>query len=252
MENTASVWEDPHCPFRVEWDPGKLNQMRKAVVDAFYALPRGGIEIGGLLLGRFEGKVIHIENFAPMECEHLTGPSFVLSPKDQAALERQLASLDGQVVGWFHSHTRSDLHFSPLDVEIHNRFFPKAAHIAMVVRPVNSQAPKANYFFRGPRAEIISGKNPFVVEPTKGKLAPEEDPIENSITGVSDETLETPAPVPGPNPAAVPVQRELVPPVFLQEPGPVKPRDFLWLALGFIVFVLGAAAYFTRASWIPR
>ena len=168
MENTASVWEDPQCPFRVEWEPDELNRIRMTVMDAFYALPRGGIEVGGVLLGKVEGKVMRIESFAPMECEHLTGPSFVLSPKDEAALEMQLTGLDGQVLGWFHSHTRSELHFSPRDVEVHNRFFPKASHIGMVLRPANSQPPQANYFFRGPRAEIIGGKTAFRGETSRG------------------------------------------------------------------------------------
>ena len=192
MESPVSVWEDPQCPFRVEWAPEKLNQMRIAVVDAFYAFPRGGIEVGGVLLGHVEGKVMRIDDFVAMECEHLTGPSFVLSPKDEAALQAQLAKLDQRIVGWFHSHTRSELHFSAPDTEIHNRFFPKSFQIAMVVRPANSQPPQANYFFRGPRGQMIGGANSFIVEPIKANPRGAAVPATRTVPIV---TIPAPAPL---------------------------------------------------------
>ena len=48
------AWNAPECPFAVAYQPQVLDDIRLAVVDAFFSLPRGGAEIGGLLLGRHE------------------------------------------------------------------------------------------------------------------------------------------------------------------------------------------------------
>ena len=53
-ENALLSWSAPQCPFPIEYSPRMLDDIRLAVVDAFFSLPRGGAEIGGVLLGRWE------------------------------------------------------------------------------------------------------------------------------------------------------------------------------------------------------
>src|SRR5438874_2741776 len=113
------TWQVPECPLLIEYSPDILSDIRVAVVDAFFSLPRGGAEIGGVLFGSHDAHAVRITAFQPMECEHAMGPTFVLSEKDRAHLGAQLREsrqdpvLRGlEIVGWYHSHTRSDIFLS--------------------------------------------------------------------------------------------------------------------------------------------
>ncbi len=120
----------PECPFTIESSARVLDDIRLAVMDAFFSLPRGGAEIGGILLGTFENARLVITGYAALDCEHAYGPSFTLSPPDEARLEELLqpthANLDGGIrpVGWYHSHTRSEIFLSDADLKIHQTIFP--------------------------------------------------------------------------------------------------------------------------------
>src|SRR5437764_9823814 len=111
-ESSLIPWSTPECPYTIAYSPRVLDDIRLAVVDAFFSLPRGGVEIGGILLGRKEERQVTVTGYAPLECEHAFGPSFTLSANDHAKLASLTAAArrgaDGdQVVGWYHSHTRS-------------------------------------------------------------------------------------------------------------------------------------------------
>src|SRR5436305_1687782 len=92
-ENSLISWGVPECPFAVEYSARVLDDVRLAVVDAFFSLPRGGVEIGGILLGRWESGRLLITAYAAFDCEHATGPSFVLSARDEARLAELLAGV---------------------------------------------------------------------------------------------------------------------------------------------------------------
>ncbi len=286
----SASWEDPQCAFRIEWEAHKLDQVRIAVVDALYAVPRGGIEIGGVLLGQFNGKLLSIEDWAPMECEHLTGPSFVLSAKDHAALKSQIEMLGTKVVGWFHSHTRSEIHFSPLDLLLHHEFFPGQSQVAMVLRPANMQPVLANYFFPGPDGSMLRGASDFTLETTRGEskarsrsgaviaaAMPKPAPAVLPKPVLPSAVRATPANpqpfVPGPGVLAAAAPREkpkpveppkaspVAPPVPMNFPEPPRPArheepeetsHFVRYAAWLAILVLAVSAYLTRESWVPK
>ena len=50
--NGMTRWTAAECPFTIEYSTRVLDDVRLAVMDAFFSLPRGGAEIGGILLGR--------------------------------------------------------------------------------------------------------------------------------------------------------------------------------------------------------
>src|SRR5689334_15702897 len=108
-DSRLAQWTAPGCPFRIEYSIAVLDDIRLAVMDAFFSLPRGGVEIGGLLLGDYRDGRVSIRNSALLECEHALGPSFTLSPADETRLEQQLAGFRQdsarKLVGWYHSHT---------------------------------------------------------------------------------------------------------------------------------------------------
>lgn len=151
-DNGALVnWTIPQCPFLIEYSRKALDDIRLAVVDAFFSLPRGGAEIGGLLLGRFEAQRLLILDYVPLECEHAFGPAFTLSPMDQTRLGEMLRQTypgGMRPVGWYHSHTRSEISLCEADLDIHNRYFPEPWQVALVLRPSTLQPTQAGFFFR--------------------------------------------------------------------------------------------------------
>ena len=175
QDKTASPWcgwSVPQCPFLIAYSREALDDIRLAVLDAFFSVPRGGAEIGGILLGRFEDGRVMIYAQELLECEHLTGPSFTLSPKDQSALAASLAAAcraphGMRPVGWWHSHTRSEIFLSEGDLTIHNQYFPEPWQVALVLKPHSFQPVRAGFFFRGPdggiHAEASFGE--FALEP---------------------------------------------------------------------------------------
>src|SRR3954462_6908221 len=90
------VWGVPECPFLIEYSARVLDDIRLAVVDAFFSLPRGGAEIGGILLGRWDDGRLSITEYAALDCEHATGPSFTLSARDAIRLSELLARVPSE------------------------------------------------------------------------------------------------------------------------------------------------------------
>jgi proteasome lid subunit RPN8/RPN11 len=145
-------WSEPQCPFTIEYSARTLDDIRLAVMDAFFSLPRGGAEIGGILLGTFDGNRLSIHEHAALDCEHAFGPSFTISRNDEARLRELLANAPAehaglQVVGWYHSHTRSGIFFSDADLEIHKRFFPEPWQVAVVMKPHTFETARIGFFF---------------------------------------------------------------------------------------------------------
>src|ERR1041384_4109226 len=170
-DTRIAQWTTPECPFTIEYDVELLDDIRLSVVDAFFSMPRGGVEIGGILLGRHEHGRVSILNSAPLECEHATGPSFPLSERDLSKLEQQLADL-GQnrnlrPIGWYRSLTRSGIFLSDADLEICRRFFGEPWQVALVIKPHDLEPVRAGFFFRDARGEIHASDSylEFVLDP---------------------------------------------------------------------------------------
>jgi proteasome lid subunit RPN8/RPN11 len=155
-----AIWQTPLCPFTIDFDAEKLDEVRIAVIDGFYAVPHGGVEIGGVLYGTRSNDRVRIEDFRRIETEYLTGPSFHLSDNDRDGLRKLLSeeppggNAKLEVVGWFHSHTRSGIQLSPKDLDLYEEFFPRPWQVAMLLRPENLGPVKAGYFFRDPEGNI--------------------------------------------------------------------------------------------------
>lgn len=153
FEDAARSWRAQECPYIIEYSTRVLDDIGRAVVEAFFSVPRGGAEIGGILLGRFSGGEISIQDYQALDCEHAMGPSFTLSQRDQAQLARMVAAAAGhgkglRVVGWYHSHTRSDIFLSQADQEIHKGFFPEPWQVALVLKPHTFEPLRCGFFFR--------------------------------------------------------------------------------------------------------
>ena len=112
-ENGPGAWSVPQCPFTIEYSMRVLDDIRLAVMDAFFSLPRGGAEIGGVLIGKHVNGRVTVTDYVALDCEHAMGPSFTLSQRDEGKLGDLLAEVQkgatGVPVGWYHSHTRSEI-----------------------------------------------------------------------------------------------------------------------------------------------
>ena len=51
INGDMECWQAPQSPFQILYSRPVLEQIRLAVVYAYYLVPRGGVEIGGVLLG---------------------------------------------------------------------------------------------------------------------------------------------------------------------------------------------------------
>jgi len=148
-------WGPPECPFTIEYRRGLMQELRAAVAYGQQAFTRGGMEVGGVLFGNRTAEGLSIRMWRPIGCEHARGPAFVLSERDRTELRNFLASAPAlpdlaevEAVGWFLSHTRSDLSLRESDLALYNEFFPSVTDVALVLRPGRHNAARAGFFFR--------------------------------------------------------------------------------------------------------
>jgi proteasome lid subunit RPN8/RPN11 len=167
-------WRPPQFPFQILYSRLIVEQIRLAVADAYFLVPRGGLEIGGVLLGKHRDRQVQVLEHEPLECEHAFGPSFLLSPRDQQRLKDLLVKVRHrssglEPVGWYHSHTRSEICLTESDLDLHNRLFPEMWQVALVLRPATSQPTRAGFFFREPGGSIRASASyqEFKLEPLR-------------------------------------------------------------------------------------
>jgi proteasome lid subunit RPN8/RPN11 len=178
-DSAIRTWSAPHCPYTVEYSARVLDDIRLAVVDAFFSLPKGGAEIGGILLGKYADHKVSVLDHHALDCEHAMGPSFMLSPKDIESLTQLIEKANSSgvglsVVGWYHSHTRSDIFLSQADQEIHQRFFPEPWQTALVIKPHTFEPARGGFFFREADGSIKGEASPmeFLMEPLAVRQLP--------------------------------------------------------------------------------
>ena len=154
-------WVVPESPVDVEYSLVVIDEIRQVVADGFQRLQRGGIEVGGVLYGTREDRMVKVTAMREIACEHARGPTFHLSDNDRAALTAQLARdkedsrLQGlQVVGWFLSHTRSDVTLQQSDLDTYNGFFTEPWQVTMVVHPGRTGTMRAGFFVREPDGSV--------------------------------------------------------------------------------------------------
>jgi proteasome lid subunit RPN8/RPN11 len=274
--NASGTWKAPQCPFTIEYSLRALDDIRLAVVDAFFSLPRGGAEIGGILLGQRLKRRLVIGDYVALDCEHAFGPSFALSPRDQDKLAELLAAAeqnpDGlKPVGWYHSHTRTEILLSEADQDLHQRYFPEPWQVALVLRPHTFRPTRGGFFFRETDGSIHATASyqefalaPLPVRPVPAGVAPAPESAPSArlrrapgpqgpvITVAAEEASQEPAPPAVPasetserQPADVPLPSFLAPPAG---------RKSLWLVLTVLTITLGlaAAGYLTQRLWLPR
>jgi proteasome lid subunit RPN8/RPN11 len=245
-------WQTPLCPFAIGFTADKLDEIRIAVVEGFYTVPRGGIEIGGVLYGkRLEGLLL-ITDYRKIETEYLTGPSFSLSENDEEGLKKLLMEAkfdDPQIapVGWFHSHTRSGIHLSEKDLKLFHEFFPEPWQVALVLKPDSLGPVRGGYFFRDREGAVKADASAleFTVAPYFGEKRPvEERPVDSVPVEIPVEPVPAAEPVVQEPAAALASTRTVAPPRFqtLGHGTSIEKRT-LWALLAAALAVSAVAGY---------
>ncbi len=177
-------WKPEGHSLRVEFAMPVMEEICALSVDGMFRFRHGGVEVGGVLFGEADQEVVRVLGFRPLECEHAFGPRFVLSERDRARLRELLyapkteADLAGlEPVGWYHSHTRSEVALSPRDLEVYDSYFPQRWQVALVLRPEHYEEVRAGFFFReadgGIRVE--SSYAEFSIRPNRGRMRAAEE-----------------------------------------------------------------------------
>jgi TonB family protein len=151
------VWSVQQRPVSVHLSLSAVNALDVHVRNAMGTLPRRGLEVGGLLLGRVKNPnpgqyIVSVERFQPVEIEHLRGPSYILSAGDRDQLRQQLRKLerskDGlSVVGFYRSHTRPGLYLDEYDFDLLKSYFAHPSSVALLIRPAPDRPATAGFFF---------------------------------------------------------------------------------------------------------
>jgi TonB family protein len=140
-DQTLCQWTEGPRKFAIHLAPGVIGSLGAESKMAFKRVPRRGLEIGGILLGRkeTEGEIttFSIEGFQPIESEHRTGPSYLLSESDYVLLQAALAKNSAACIGLYRSHTRSDRpRLQEADTELFEKCFEAGDALYLVLGPV--------------------------------------------------------------------------------------------------------------------
>ncbi|MGI9074614.1 MAG: hypothetical protein ACR2JB_25605 [Bryobacteraceae bacterium] len=143
------------APVKVHVVPGLLEKIAELVLEGYVATSHGGLEIGGLLFGHRNSGFITVEDFRPLACDHSLGPRFILSDTDERNLRELLCSpaIDPKLqglctVGWYCSHTRSDLLLLDRELLLHDTYFPGSDDFVTVFKPRDLRSVTAGIFLR--------------------------------------------------------------------------------------------------------
>jgi proteasome lid subunit RPN8/RPN11 len=289
-----AAWSAAESPVTIEYSLVVIEEIRHAVSEGFQRLSRGGIEVGGILYGKREDKTVRVLAMRPIACEHGRGPAFLLSDRDRMVLNAQLAAdaqdphLEGLLsVGWFLSHTRSDIMLSDSDLELYSIFFPAPWQVALVVRPGRQGSMRAGFFVREadgtvkadhsylefnfpdrqtgvvdrpplPRAERAFAERPERVLGERSERVPSDRP--ERVLGERRANSAIQRPEPFLSPASVVAaprreipEQEIAAPTFGQPrylPAPPPKKKWPWLVVWAVLVIL--AAGFGFRAWMQR
>jgi hypothetical protein len=240
-------WSAPQVPAAIEYPLEVMDEIRAAVTDGLQKLARGGLEVAGVLFGVRRETGIRILTWRPIGCEYALGPTLQLSERDRADLTRLLetAAADPDLqglkpVGWFLSHTRSDIQLSPADLEIFNGFFPHRWQVTLVLHPTPAGPARAGFFIREADGTLKSDSSyqEFDVKPLRRTARPPDLPPSVAVEPPSPRTQ----PVSNPSaPMATAVEgpaAHMDLPLFRTLEPTRTPRGWLWMLpviLGLIV-----------------
>ncbi len=236
---THYVWTPPGAAGSILLAFDVIDGMLPEVLRAFGAVPKRGLEVGGLLLGTRDGNSVTIDGFQFIECEHRFGPGYEFTDEDRARFDAAVAAAGARAVGLFRSHTGDGFGPTGGDQALADRHFPDANAAVLLIKPYATKVSQAGFFPRiGAR---LAAETPLEF-PFSRKLLGGGPSRRPSREGAESESDPVPAPPPPPradSPAAAP------PPV------PSSSRRAAWWAAALLGMALSGAAGFQAARVFP-
>lgn len=195
MRRASYVWNDPSRSLTVALTLPVVERLSLEAMEAFKAVPRRGLEIGGLLLGsverlRDDQTRISIEDCAEVPCEHRSGPSYQLSTADLETLDHARAE-HPDAVGMYRTATQSEtLSLHEDDSALFERHFSSTEAIFLLIHPATRTAAfcvptesglAVSHEFTFHAADLAGGPVEAEDEPTRAAVAT--PPPANSSAG---------------------------------------------------------------------
>jgi hypothetical protein len=232
------VWEIPGKPVMVRLSFDLVSRLGLAVFEGFKALPRRGLETGGLLIGtrRDSGSrvVVEIADFEAVESEHAAGPSYLLSETDRRLLESRISArgTSGRkphVVGFYRGHTRSGFGITLEDEYVFSNYFRKSSDVFLLIKS-NGNAPPTGGFLIREGGKILSD-TPYLQFSFSPQFA---------LRAARDVPPDLPSPMTEPDPAPVlPTQTLLTaPPPTVRS---AASRPLIFAAAGLAILAAGVS-----------
>jgi hypothetical protein len=158
----------PGTDLSIHLSPDAAGALNREALRGLAAVPRKGMETGGVLLGRVArsengGRVVSIEGFEPVPCSHSRGPRFELAEEDESAVTEKLARWEPgpdkriYAVGFYRSHTRRGLSLSEDDVRVCTRWFAGPDNVFLLIKPFGTR-PSVGGFFCWNEGKIHAGE----------------------------------------------------------------------------------------------
>jgi hypothetical protein len=244
-ERAEQIWKGADPTLDVRCGSQAASSIAAAAFENSRRLGRGGLEIGGVLLGRHGPGARFVTEWVPITCEHSRGPSFRLSERDEQVLTSTLTAARAtgvDVCGFFVSHSRSGLALSDADISLFERFFPDPGQFVLLLKPGLDGTARASVCTRsgsgiafGPEFVMNSSLDGDARLEKMGRAAPPRDakPTSNAPpASLSGRASGTPAFIDPPN--------------FLA----VRPRSgsLRWVIAAIVTMCLGIAAFVTAGN----
>ena len=142
-------WDAPSGAGSVFLNVFIIGELRSKAIEAFLALPKRGVETGGLLFGRQQAGHIYIQGSEEIACDHSYGPSFTLSSGDRDQLAFQLSQTRPEgwlpVIGFYRSYTGRKPALEAAELALLRDHFPEGPFVFLMLQPVSSEKCLAGF-----------------------------------------------------------------------------------------------------------
>ncbi len=286
-ETTAQLdyyrWEITGRPTVVKLSMGFVDRLLPEVMRGFGAMPRRGVEMGGILLGSIDRSgdraVVTVEDYEPVPSRHSRGATYLLSDEEIERFRETTAKwahAEGKqtfAVGYYRSHTREGLGLADDDLDLFNQMFPDPHAIGLLIKPFATRVSQAGIFIRENgniraqssykefpfrRRELGGGEAPAAAKPATEHRG---DPAPESPEAASTQTRPQPQPqqfrstaphmattsFPAPSIASEELQLGLPTSKIDVKTGAKVRSGWVWIPLSFIFLLLGTILGFQVA-----
>jgi hypothetical protein len=194
---TSGGWESIFEGRRVVVVEPVVRDLRRLAIEGFLALPRRGIEVGGILFGESNSKGMRIQGFEEVPCEHRYGPSYALSDSDRAQMAELLESrraIEPPVAGFFRSYASREPAIEEADETFVREHFPKGYLAFLMLQPTSAETCVASLrLFRD--GQLLPDMEDAATD-FGTPWAPPEEPAESEVlVSAASPVMEAPEPM---------------------------------------------------------